>query len=383
MNDEPRDLTRLMLQVLFIGALMAGSFWILRPFLLASLWAATIVVATWPLMLFVEKRLRQRRGLAVTVMTLALLMVLLAPLATAIIAIAQNADRIVGWARSLTAFSIPPPPDWIGRIPLVGSRLVEQWGQLSAVGAEDISTYLAPYARAIAGWFVAQVGGVGILLLEFLLTVIIAAIMYSGGEKIAAGTRRFARRLGGAQGEIVVDLSVQAVRAVALGVVVTALIQSILAGVGLAVTGVPFAGILTGVMLLLAVAQIGIAPVLLPAVAWLYWKGDSGWGTVLLVWSVIILTFDNILRPVLIRQSGQLPLLLIFPGVIGGLIGFGILGVFIGPVIIVVAYTLLKAWLQEPQREGSPPVAAPQMGGVGHGHDQHPELEIPEEIPGR
>src|SRR5574342_643991 len=166
MNDTPRDLARDILQVLFLGALIAGSFWILRPFLLASLWAATIVVATWPLMLFIEKRLRQRRGLAVTVMTLALLMVLLAPLAAAITAIAQNADRLVGWAKALPAISIPPPPAWIGRIPLAGPKLAEQWGEFAALGPEGISPYLAPYARTLVGWFVAQAGGVGILLLE-------------------------------------------------------------------------------------------------------------------------------------------------------------------------------------------------------------------------
>jgi predicted PurR-regulated permease PerM len=353
MNDASRDLVRVMLQVLFFGALIAGGFWILRPFLLAFLWAATIVVATWPVMLFVQHRLWGRRGLAVAVMTLALLLVLLAPLSLAIIAIAQNADRIVGWARSLPAFSIPPLPDWIGRLPVIGSKLTAQWGQIAAVGPEGISVYLTPYARTLAGWFVAQVGGVGILLVQFLLTVIIAAILYSGGETAAAGTRRFARRLGGPQGESVVELSVQAVRAVALGVVVTALVQSVLGGIGLVITGVPLPTILTGLMLLLAVAQIGVGPVLIPAVAWLYWKGDSGWGTALLVWSVFVLTIDNFLRPVLIRKSADLPLLLIFPGVIGGLIAFGILGLFIGPVILAVAYTLLSAWLEESKSEDS------------------------------
>ena len=357
MDDESHDLARVMLQVLFIGALIVGSFWILRPFLLASLWAVMIVVSTWPLMLSVQRRLWQSRGLAVTVMTLALLMVLLAPLAAGIIAIAQNADRFIGWARSLPAFSVPPPPDWIARVPMVGSKLAAKWAQVSALGPEAISAYLAPYAKVLAAWFVAQVGGVGILLVEFLLTVIIAAILYSGGESVAAGTRRFARRLGGVQGGIVVDLSVQAIRAVALGVVVTALIQSVLGGIGLAFTGVPFASVLTGVMLVLGVAQIGAAPVLILAVAWLYWKGESGWGTVLLVWSFLVLPLDNLLRPVLIKKSGHLPLLLIFPGVIGGLIGFGILGLFIGPVMLVVAYTLLKAWLGESKGETSSPLA--------------------------
>jgi len=195
---------------------------------------------------------------------------------------------------------------------------------------------------------------------QILLSVVIAAILYAGGEGFRAFVRRFGERLAGERGAAAIVLAGQAIRAVAMGVVVTALLQSLVGGLGLAVAGVPFAAVLTAAMFLLAVTQIGAAPVLAGAVAWLYWKGDTGWGTVLLVWSVIVLVFDNFLRPVLIRKGADLPLLLIFPGVIGGLIGFGILGLFIGPVILAVAYTLLKAWLEESKSdEVSPPIAGP------------------------
>ncbi len=142
-------------------------------------------------------------------------------------------------------------------------------------------------------------------------------------------------------------LAGQAIRAVALGVVVTALAQTVLAGLGLAVAGIPFAGLLTGVILLFCIAQIGPLPVLVPAVIWLFWSDQTGWGTALLIWTVGVGTMDNVLRPFLIRRGADLPMLLIFSGVIGGLIAFGIVGLFVGPVVLAVTYTLLKDWVGE------------------------------------
>jgi predicted PurR-regulated permease PerM len=147
-----------------------------------------------------------------------------------------------------------------------------------------------------------------------------------------------------------VVLAGQAIRAVALGVVVTALVQTVLAGLGLAVAGIPFAGLLTAVILLLCIAQVGPILVLAPAVIWLFWTGATGWGIALLVWTVIVGMLDNVLRPMLIRRGADLPLLLIFAGVIGGLLSFGIIGLFVGPVVLAVTYTLLKDWMAEQDR---------------------------------
>ena len=144
----------------------------------------------------------------------------------------------------------------------------------------------------------------------------------------------------------------QAIRGVALGVVVTALVQSVLGGIALAIAGVPFWGILTAVMLMMCIVQIGPAPVLLPAVGWLYYignsgTGSSGWAIFLLIASIIVIMLDNFLRPVLIRRGADLPMLLILVGVIGGLMAFGLIGVFVGPAMLAVTYTLLQAWLAE------------------------------------
>jgi predicted PurR-regulated permease PerM len=349
MVEMQRDLTRTALAVLFIAILIGFSFWILRPFLGAIVWATMIVVATWPLMVAAQARLWGKRALAVTVMTLALLLVLVVPLSLAIGTIVANADTIAGWAKSLATFKVPPPPEWLGKLPVVGGKALLAWEQVAAAGIEELAAKAAPYAGSVTRWFVAEVGSFGMVFVQFLLTIVIAAIMYANGERAAASVRRFGRRLAGPRGEDSVRLAGQAIRGVALGVVVTALAQSVTGGIGLAVAGVPFAAILTAVMFMLAIAQLGPVLVLAPAVIWVYWSGSTGWGTFLLIWTVAVGTMDNFLRPILIKKGADLPLLLIFAGVIGGLMAFGLIGIFVGPVVLAVGYTLLEAWVSEEQ----------------------------------
>jgi len=354
MAEIQRDLTRTVLAVLFIGGLIGFSFWILRPFLGAIVWATMIVVATWPVMLGLQTRLWGKRGLAVTVMTLALLSVLIVPFSLAIVTIVAKADEIVGWAKSLATFKAPPPPAWVDNVPIVGGKAAQAWAQVAAIGIQGLAANAAPYLGNVTRWFVAEVGSVGLVLVQFLLTIVVSAILYLHGECAAAHVSRFARRLAGPQGENAVQLAGQAIRGVALGVVVTALAQSVLGGLGLAIAGVPFAPILTAVMFLLAIAQLGAVLVLAPAVAWLYWSGSSGWGTFLLAWTIVVGTMDNFLRPILIKKGADLPLLLIFAGVIGGLMAFGLIGIFVGPVVLAVAYTLLEAWMGDEHDTAKP-----------------------------
>lgn len=340
-----QDITRTTLAVLCIGILIAASIWIVRPFLAAFVWATMIVVATWPLLLTLQTKLWGKRWLAVAAMTSLLLLIFIVPFSLAVAAIVDKADQIVAWAKSLATFSFPSPPGWLDDIPFFGPKLSEQWRQLAVLGPSELSNYLAPYAGKLVRWFVDQAGGIGIMIFQFLLTMIIAAILYTNGETAAAGIVSFGRRLAGEKGEEVAILAGKAVRGVALGVVLTALIQSGLGGIGLAVAGLPAASILTAVMFMLCIAQIGPALVLIPAVIWLYYTSGSLWGTVLLVWTIPVLILDNFLRPILIRKGADLPLLLIFAGVIGGLFAIGIIGLFIGPVVLAVSYTLVKAWV--------------------------------------
>jgi predicted PurR-regulated permease PerM len=341
------DLVRTILAVLFVAGLIATSFWILWPFLPAVIWATTLVVATWPLMLRVQRRLWHRRWLAVVVMTVALLLVFVAPFWLAIATISQNFERIMGWGNALASFRLPPAPLWLDNIPLFGSQIILLWERIEASGIDELAAKAAPYAGGAAGWFVSALGGFGIAVVQFVLTVVIAAVMYAGGEHAAAVVQRFGHRLAGERGRQSVLLAGQAIRGVALGVVVTALLQSMLGGIGLAMAGVPLAAVLTAVMFMMCIAQLGPGLVLIPAVVWLYWSSHPGWGTFLLVWSIIVISLDNIVRPLLIRKGAHLPMILLLAGVIGGLIAFGLVGIFLGPVVLAVAYTLLQAWLEE------------------------------------
>lgn len=347
MRPSTNDLPRTVLAVLFIGLLIAGAFWVLRPFLAALLWGAMIVIATWPLLRRLERWLGGRRRLAVTAMTLGLLLLFVLPFFLAIGTLVTHADQIGARVKGLLAGGLPAAPGWLARVPLVGEQAVGLWNGFVGSPLGDLAGRLTPYFGDAAAWFAGQVGSLGKLLAQFLLTVVVAAVLWSSGESWAAGILRFARRLGGEQGGTVVILAAQAIRGVALGVVVTALVQATLAGLGLAIAGIPLATVLTVVIFLLCIAQLGPLLVLAPAVVWLFAQGSTGWGVFLLVWSLVVGTMDNFLRPALIRLGADLPLLLVFAGVLGGLMSFGLVGLFIGPVVLAVAHKLLGAWVAE------------------------------------
>lgn len=352
MKEHASDVTRIMLLVLIIGLLLLGSFWTLLPFVGGLIWATTVVIATWPLLLSLQRLFGGRRMFAVVTMTLLVLLVFLAPFAVAISAILDVAARSPALLQKFLAHGLPAPPAWVDSIPLAGEELQQKWLALSAGGPDAVAEAVRPYVRSAAAWIVAATGGVGLLIVQGLLIVVLVAILYTQGEVAARGALAFGYRIGGERGEGTLVLASQAVRSVALGVIVTALVQSALAGIGLWVSGVPHAGVLAAIAFVLGVAQLGPLLVLLPAIVWLYWSGQPAWGTALLVWTLPVVALDNVLRPILIRRGVQLPMLLIIAGVIGGLMGFGVMGLFIGPVILAATYTLAKAWVvDDGQRE--------------------------------
>lgn len=352
---NPRDLTCTLLSILCIGILIAASFWIMQPFITSIIWAVMIVVATWPQMLWLQDRLWSRRSLAVLVMTTVLLLLLIIPFFLAIITIADHAGDISELFRSRSSLAIPPPPDWVRSLPLAGTKIAEKWQQIAAMQPAEISARLAPHATRVLAWVVAQAGSAGMMLVHLFLTVVITAILYGSGEKVAEGFRLFAGRLAGQRGVDITIHAARVIRGVALGIVVTALIQALLGGAGMMLAGVPAAALLTAVVFMLCLAQVGPWPVLIPVVVWLFWSEETGWGIAMSVWTLVVSTIDNFIRPLLIKRGADIPLLLIFAGVIGGLMAFGIVGLFIGPVILAVTYTLLETWvLDAPEGEAGP-----------------------------
>ena len=361
METDSRDLTRVVLMVLFILALIISSLRILGPFLLAGVWATTIVVATWPLLVRVERVLGKRRGAAVAVMVVVMLLAFVLPLGLAIDSIVSHRETISGWLTGLPGMALPTAPEWIERIPAIGPKIAMAWNEIAAAGTQTIFVRLAPHTKSAFAWVMGRVGGLGSAFIQFLLTIAISGILYARGEIAAAGVLRFGRRLGGDRGEDVIRLAGQSVRAVALGVIVTALVQSVLTCIGLAIAGVPFATMLSGIAFVLCIAQIGPTLVLLPATIWLYTQGSHGWAVALLVWTVFVGTIDNFVRPVLIRRGADLPLLLIFAGVIGGLLSLGVVGLFVGPVVLAVSYTLLRQWVTGLPDDDAPSAQRPAI----------------------
>lgn len=354
------DVTRTTLTVLVIGILIVGSLWTLLPFIGALIWATAIVVATWPLLLSVQARVGGSRALATTIMVVIVAILVIVPFWVAINALLDASTNLIAIVRSYLANGLGPPPSWLANVPLAGERLTAQWQELAAAGPNAFAETIRPYARTAAATMVALTGGIGGLVVHFLLTVILVGVLYATGETAAQGVVSFARRLGGERGAQAVVLAGQSVRSVALGVVVTALVQSALCGLGLWVCGVPHPGLLTAAIFVLCIAQLGPFPVLIPAMIWMFGNQSIGWALAFLVWSIPVGIMDNFLRPILISRGVDLPLLLIIGGVIGGLIAFGVIGLFVGPVVLAVTYTLLQDWVGGNATTAQPTAATAQ-----------------------
>jgi predicted PurR-regulated permease PerM len=341
------DLTRTVLVLLIIAILIVGSLWTMLAFLSALLWAGTLVLSTWPLLLRVQRLTGGSRALAATIMTLLLAAIFVVPFGLAIGVLLNGAMEGFDLLKTVASTGFPSPPDWLRDIPWIGARLSDRWQELAAAGPDAALDVLRPYLRSTAGWAMSVTGGFGLLVVHFLVTLIIIGTLYTNGEAAAHGILMFAWRIGRERAEHAIRLAGQAVRSVALGVVVTALVESVIAGIGLVLAKVPRAGLLVAIVFVLCVAQLGPLLVLVPVLVWVFWSGHVVLGVVLAVFTVIVAACDNLLKPILIRRGIDLPLLLIIPGVIGGLFSFGVMGLFIGPVVLAVTYTLLVAWVKD------------------------------------
>ncbi|CAD6507585.1 AI-2E family transporter YdiK [Candidatus Profftia tarda] len=346
-NIKQYDLPRIIFGVLFISLMIFSCLWVVRPFIFEFTWASMIVIATWPILIKLQNIFCGKRWIAVCIMTILLLLFLILPIALIICSLIDNSHPILVWASSAKHWSMPDLL-FLEKIPAIGHRIYKSWHSILTSGSSIIISKIQPYIGQTITWFVAQVAHVGSFLLHCSLMLLFSALLYSRGEEVALGVRKFAIRLAAQSGADAVTLATKAIRAVALGVVVTALVQSILGGIGLTISGIDYAMLLTVFMFICCLAQLGPLLVLIPAILWLYWIGESTRGSLLIVWSCIVGTLDNFVRPALmIRMGATLPTILILSGVIGGLLAFGMIGLFIGPVVLAVSYLLISSWMYE------------------------------------
>jgi predicted PurR-regulated permease PerM len=342
-NEQRSQLIGSALLLAGIAALLWGTLAVLRPFLPAILWAAIIVVATWPIMLRVQRWFGGRRSLAVAAMSAGLFIAVVAPVALLLGTLVARLPELRDLGGRLLAGPWPGPPAWLARLPF-GAHLSSEWQEAVTQSPDHWAAVVQPYLGKVALWLSQHVGTLGGITLEFLLTLVLVVVFYLHGEVLAGSTRRLARRVGGARADEGVVLAGQAMRAIAAGIVLTALVQSVLSGLGLWVAGIPAAGVLTSVMFMLCVMQIGPLPVLLPGILWLVFQHQAGWAIALAVWALLMVVGDNILRPWLIQRGAKLPFILVLGGVIGGLLAFGVAGIFIGPMLLAVVKRLMDRW---------------------------------------
>lgn len=345
--DRTDRLIRTLAGTVIVGGLLAGSVFVLRPFLTALLWSVLLVVSTWPMLRLLEVRVRLPRGVAVSVLSLCLLALFLVPFGWGLSAILRNVHAVMQMMSQLETLTLPHAPAWLEHIPVVGDTVLGAWEELASLGTQELTARAAPFAARAGRWVLSELGGLGNVLIQGLLVIALSALLFLRGEWALDRALLAGERVGGDRGRQLVRLAGQAIRGIALGVGLTAVAQTVLGAVGLIAAGIPYAAILSAIMFVACVSQIGPLIVLLPATGWLYWQGHPGAAIGLLVWSGVIATLDNVMRPILIRRGADLPLLLIFAGVIGGLLGLGLVGLFVGPVCLAVTWTLLDAWLND------------------------------------
>lgn len=330
-----------------LGALAVACLWVIAPFLRAATWATITVVATWPILLRLRPHLGNRRRLAAFVMTAALALAFVLPVVVVVVSLAGSVQALTTAAADLTTLRVPDAPLWLPSLPLVGPRIARAWSRAQA-DTEGTLALLQPYVRTAALWILAQGAKLVGVIVEFLLALVLAGVLYAHGEQAVAMLRRAAGRLAGASGLVLIDVSERTIRSVSAGVIGTALVQAVLSAISFAVVGMPGVPLLGMISFVFATLQMGTAPVWLPATAWLAWQGRTGAAVFIAVSGIFINIVDNFIKPLLMgRRDDGAPTTLIFVGVLGGMIAWGFIGVFLGSTLIALGYTLLRAWLQE------------------------------------
>src|SRR6516162_6015226 len=340
-------LERAVLLLLFAG-LIIGVLAVLRPFATAILFGTILAIAAWPLRDFLLRR-GLKRGLDATLLLLLALAVVVLPLIVVAPGLAERLTQGAGRLQDYFA-SAPQVPSWLSGLPIVGERLAKIWSQ-AMLAEGGIRGVLEPYSDALRQMLVGAAGALGQSVLQIILSLVVATFFWVSGDALAATLRDILRRLGGETAAAALDVAGGAVRSVAYGVVGTAVIQAIIMAIGLAVAGVPGAVLLGFVTLLLALSQIG-APLIIAvwggAAYWLFGQEQQAWGVFMSFWGLVVTVIDNFIKPLLIGVGVAMPMSLTILGVFGGFVAFGFLGLFIGPTLIAIAFTLLEAWRGAP-----------------------------------
>jgi len=335
-----------------VGLLAAWALHLIAPFIAVALWGVILAVALHPIFHWLRKRLGGRGKTAAALVTLVLAVIVFGPTSLLSAGLIEN---LQGLSQRVDAgtLRVPPPLESARDWPLVGEQIYQTW-ELASTNLGDAFARFEPQLKSLGKTFLSTAAGAGIGLIQFVVAVIIAGFLFVPADHLVIGVRAFAKRLADRRGDLFVDLAGATIRNVARGVIGIALLQSLLIGIGLLVAGVPAAGLLTFIALILGIVQIGPGIVILGAIIWAWTSLDVVGALAFTVYFVPVGLLDNILKPIVMSRGLSTPMLVIFIGGIGGTLAHGIIGLFVGPIILAVVYELLVLWVQGDEAEETP-----------------------------
>jgi predicted PurR-regulated permease PerM len=349
--SETRRTLDLLIRVGAVGLLAAWCIQIVAPFLGAMVWGLVIAVGAAGGYRRLEAALGGRSTLAAVVFALIALMLVILPAV-------MLTESLVSGARALAedlkdgALDLPPPPPSVRDWPLVGGPVYEFW-ELASTSLERALAKLAPQLQALSRQLLSAAAAAGIGTAQFFLSIVIAAALLARADSGSAVAHGLAERLAGERGPALAEIAGATVRGVTRGVIGVALIQSVLAGVGFGAVGVPGAGLWALLCLVVAVIQLPPALIIAPIVIYVFTVASTPVAVAFLLWSTFVSLIDNVLKPIIFSRGARVPTLVIFVGSIGGVLSMGILGLFVGAVVLSIGYEVLRSWLT-----GEPAAAA-------------------------
>lgn len=325
--------------------LVAGCFLVLQPFLIAALWAMILAYTTWPLRNQLKVWLRGSPTAAAAAMTLAITLILLAPLIAAVITLADDIVVFTELVQARLKDGLPDAPSWLAGLPWVGERAAAYWNDLTHDSGHLVDE-LKKTLPAVRGFLVASGATLGQGVVQITLSILIVFFIYRDGELAAQRLDTAAAHLGGEKARHLVQVAAGTVRGVVYGILGTALGQAVLGAIGFWVAGVPAATLLGVATFFLSPIPMGPVILWLPAAGWLFYQGHTEWAIFMVLWGALVVSsVDNFLKPLLMSRGSDLPILFILLGVLGGAAAFGFVGVFLGPTLLAVGQRLLQEWL--------------------------------------
>ena len=337
-----------------LAVLVGGCYLVLQPFLTAVILAIILCCATWPVFTHLQRFSWSGATLAALLVMLAVALVVLAPFVIVGVSLAQNANELLEHGTRLLEEGPPDPPSWVGQIPIIGERARVYWASI----AHDSTTFvheLRQYIQPLQTFALSSGASITQGVLQLALAVFIAFFFYSDGEAMSRRLTASVGRIAGERGQHLIDVAVSTMRGVVYGILGTAIAQGVLAAIGFWLAGVPAAPLLGLVTFFLSPVPIGPPLVWAPAAFWLFSQDHAGWGVFMLIWGVaVVSSVDNFVKPLIISRGSNLPFVLVLLGVLGGVIAFGFIGVFLGPTLLAIGYALILDWSEEQRRVAVP-----------------------------